>query len=194
MWVCVVSSSFTFPGMVRFRHVPQGSVEWLSRLVSFCLQQTNSVDSFSLYNWVIRRESVQRSLILEHGTGQKKLVFEYCGRHTLMVEDDLTLGDLTTKIQEILKVPPVRLELLDGSVGPDVGHCHPETGVLINFATKVSQVYHGDKSVVFSIWDRFIDAYVPSDLFVGESPGILSNPIPPLLEMDQRRPSRKKNV
>jgi len=192
MWVCAVPASYTFPGVTRFRHIPQGSVDWLPRLVSYCLQQTNSSDSFSLYNWIIRREAVQKSLIRQHGTGQKKLVFDFCGRHTLMVEEDLALGDLAIKIQEILKVPPVRLELPNGSVGLDVGHHHPDTDVLINFATTVSQVYHGDRPVVFSIWDRLSDSFVSSDLFVGESPGIVANPTSPLLEMDQRRPNRKK--
>jgi len=192
MWVCAVPSSFSFPGMVRYRHIPQGAVEWLPRLVSYCLQQTNSTDSFSLYNWIVRREAVQKSLVREHGTGQKKLVFDFCGRHTLMVEEDLSLGELSTKIQEILKVPPVRLELPNGSVGLDVGHHHPETGILINFATPVSHVYLGDRPVIFTVWDRLSDAYVASDLFVGEAPGILANPTSPPLEMDQRRPRKKK--
>jgi len=192
MWVCAVPVSFSFPGMVRYRHIPQGAVEWLPRLVSYCLQQTNSTDSFSLYNWIVRREAVQKSLVREHGTGQKKLVFDFCGRHTLMVEEDLSLGELSTKIQEILKVPPVRLELPNGSVALDVGHHHPETGVLINFATPVSHVYLGDRPVIFTVWDRLSDAYVASDLFVGEAPGILANPTSLPLEMDQRRPRKKK--
>jgi len=199
MWVAVVPSSFTFKGMVRCRHVPkEGVVDWLSRLVDYVMQMTGTADALSLAQWIRRREGIQRSLLREHGTGQLPLSFEYCGKHTLMVEEESTLGELVQIVQDVLKIPPVRLELPAGSVSTDVGHVDPGTGVLINFATQVRDVFHGDRMVVFSIWDAFTDSFVPSESFVGDPAPlhVVDKKYP--LEIESRRGGRgprwKSNV